>query len=154
MKFSIHNRQTPIAAHAFINDDSEREFHMPMYLDCNDGLCYDGCMKSDDELKQIAIDIVEGRIYTSWSIPKNRQNNLFKVFKVLAHTQPETLEYWGRNPATAPVMFYAKASDVTSMDDTLPSFDTASYLVKDEADRLLKFLAEGRSTNDATQAGI
>lgn len=127
-----------------MNDDSSSVHKLIVAIDKN---C-DRIPKTKEELNQIALDIVEGKIFTSCQV---KDFALVKsVFMPLMFLKSEDVEELIQEECE---LFYEYLSEAGSHGiNGYPTFMSAQYLVKDEVEYVNAKIAEFRKTREAMLA--
>ena len=90
--------------------------------------------RTDKEIKDLALGVYKGEIFTSAQIRKGYENMLHLIFMPLVFMKPEQLDELKEQGA---YLFYANMSDAgpTSCNG-YPSFFSMGYLDKDDTERM------------------
>jgi hypothetical protein len=94
--------------------------------------------KSDDEIKQLALDVATGRVFGSWMV--DHEDELPLCFMVLALCDPEQRAQFRAAGITAVYEYLDKAGPLTV--NRLPSFTSMQVLDREDQDRLGRAVAK------------
>jgi len=95
-------------------------------------------MKTDEELKEIAMGINSGTIFTDRHIPENQKNMLPMVFMVISLMDEKARKKW---IASEPGMIYEYLSAASPRGvNGLPSFFSMRILTKDETQKVIDYM--------------
>lgn len=102
-------------------------------------------MKTDEELRKIAMDIGEGRIFSDRHLRSS--NDIKSVFMVLNLMDKDTLEKFLKDEPAFIYEYLDKASE--RMCNGMPSFLSLQYLNKVETKRMLELFNEYKKTKES-----
>ncbi len=92
--------------------------------------------KTPEELKQIAVDLFHGKIYTDRHIPKNELNGMLTVFRPLGFMKPEALK---KMQDAMPGMIYEYLDKAAPRCiNGMPSFLSCQMLSQDDTKTVLE----------------
>jgi len=95
-------------------------------------------MKTTDELKQLAMDIIDGKVFLSSMV--NPQELIPQVFMALMFLNKEQVEKWNENRAFFLYEYYSQASPANI--NGYPVFTSFNALSEDETLSLNVFMKE------------
>lgn len=111
-------------------------------------MCYK--QKGDDELKKIARDIFEGRIFTDRNIKKedlSLLNSVFVIFNFYTQEQTKTI-------IDLPLgLIYEYVSEAYGTINEYPSFMSANILSQDDANKVFNFYKQYKTMQGQYIAG-
>lgn len=102
--------------------------------------------KTEQELRQLAIDIHEGKVFGSWNVHQHDNNLLPNIFMVLIFLESEP-------PANAGHVYeyLAKANQMGI--NGYPTFFSLNWLAKEDVEPLMTLINELRSTRESFMVG-
>lgn len=107
--------------------------------------------KTDAELRELAIDIVDGRIFTSGHLRPHEEDMVRLIFMPLSLMSPEDLQ---RLKEQECALFYEHLHKAAPRSiNGLPSFFSMAWLNKEETVRLNGLVKEFQATRDAFMVG-
>jgi len=97
-------------------------------------------MRSDEELKKIALGIFKGEIFTSWNIRPEDQHLLPLIFMPLGFIKPEQIKELEEKKIVAVFEYLDKALPKTV--NGYPIFMSCQLLTQEEAEKVIKYYNE------------